>query len=296
MKPTIIIDAGHGGCSLRKKGNVIVSPSFHQISVIEKCMRREMRDRDGRLMGKTGHGLSEEQLFESIYNLKDPPMVLKGRRDNTIVAVTEVQDDKGRNIIIALNIGKKNAFKEVISISSIYGRDEFANYIEKNISEGNLLAANKEKADNMLRSIGKWYPEENTFISYDSTIAYTMENVKYFDGKLKGEEKQKESIVPTRRQIDYAQKIGQILNIRLPEEYSKAAYRKFISMNQERYHQLRPTVMRRYTEEQIEKAKSVDILEYARSQGMDLKREGQDYRAKAYPGGFIITPSITHLN
>lgn len=35
----------------------------------------------------------------------------------------------------------------------------------------------------MLRSIGKWYPEENTFISNDSTIVCTMENVKRFDGK-----------------------------------------------------------------------------------------------------------------
>lgn len=33
MEPTIIIDAGHGGCYLRKKGNVIVLPSFHQVNI-----------------------------------------------------------------------------------------------------------------------------------------------------------------------------------------------------------------------------------------------------------------------
>lgn len=80
-------------------------------------------------------------------------------------------------------------------------------------------------------------------------------------------------IVPTKRQIDYAKEIGQTLNIRLPEEYSKAAYREFISVNRERYHQLKPVITRHYTEEQIERARNVDILEYARSQGMELKRE-----------------------
>ena len=40
-----------------------------------------------------------------------------------------------------------------------------AYFIETNKENGNLLAANKEKADGLLHSIGKSYPKENTFIS-----------------------------------------------------------------------------------------------------------------------------------
>ena len=40
------------------------------------------------------------------------------------------------------------------------------------------FAVNKEKANKMLRSIRKWYPKENTFISFDNTIAYTTNNDK----------------------------------------------------------------------------------------------------------------------
>lgn len=36
---------------------------------------------------------------------------------------------------------------------------------------------NKEKTDKMLHSIGVDFPEENTFISFDNSIAYAMANV-----------------------------------------------------------------------------------------------------------------------
>ena len=40
-------------------------------------------------------------------------------------------------------------------------------FVGDNIEKGNLLAANKKKADGLLRSIGKSYPKENTFISFN---------------------------------------------------------------------------------------------------------------------------------
>lgn len=48
---------------------------------------------------------------------------------------------------------------------------------------------------------------------------------------------------------------------------------------------------RRFTEEQIERANRVDILEYARSQGLHLKKQGSSYEVLDYKGGFFITPS-----
>lgn len=57
-------------------------------------------------------------------------------------------------------------FTQVNSIRSMYGRDNLDYFIGENIENGNLLAANKRKAEELLRSIGKSYPEENTFISF----------------------------------------------------------------------------------------------------------------------------------
>lgn len=48
---------------------------------------------------------------------------------------------------------------------------------------------------------------------------------------------------------------------------------------------------RRFTDEQIERANRVDILEYARSQGLHLKKQGGSYEVLDYKGGFYITPA-----
>lgn len=51
-----------------------------------------------------------------------------------------------------------------------------------------------------------------------------------------------------------------------------------------------------YTQEQIDRANAVDIFDYARSQGLEMKREGKDWRVKNYPGGFMITPEKNTWN
>ena len=40
----------------------------------------------------------------------------------------------------------------------------------------------------MLHSIGKKYPEENTFISYDDSVAYALKNIKYPEEKISGKD------------------------------------------------------------------------------------------------------------
>lgn len=47
--------------------------------------------------------------------------------------------------------------------------------------EINYIAANKEKAEQMLQSLGLQLPQEETFISFDNNISYSMANVKYLE-------------------------------------------------------------------------------------------------------------------
>lgn len=147
--------------------------------VIEKCMRPELRDENGKRLKNSGHYLAEEQLAKALENLKEPVMVLKGSLDNTFVAVTDFKDNKDKEIIIAIEINKSRAFGEVNKISSAYGREDFPQYIKDNLNANNIIAINIEKANKMLHSIGVDFPEENTFISFDNSIAYSTANVKY---------------------------------------------------------------------------------------------------------------------
>lgn len=90
---------------------------------------------------------------------------------------------------------------------------------------------------------------------------------------------------PTIKQKEYAAKIAGILNISLPEKETKTAYKEFVNINKEAF-----------SKRKIELANAVNILDYARSQGLELKRDGRDYRVKNYSGGFIITPEKNSWN
>ena len=135
--------------------------------VIDKAMRPEKRDDDGKMIGNTGHGLSESMIVDAIKELDSPIFIFKGRLPGSLLIITKIIDQKNRNIVVAIEFNKQEGFTNVNSIRSIYGRDNLDFYIGDNIESGNLLAANKIKADDMLRSIGKSYPKENTFINFN---------------------------------------------------------------------------------------------------------------------------------
>lgn len=147
--------------------------------VVEKCMRPEMRDENDKLIGKTGHGLTEELLKDTLSSIKTPIMILKGSKDNSAVAVTDLIDNQGRKIIVTVEFNKMGSVGNINSVTSAYGRTDFNEYLERQIERGNMVAINTEKADKLPLSIEKWYLKANTVINFDDSIAYTTANVKY---------------------------------------------------------------------------------------------------------------------
>ncbi|MBQ9359883.1 MAG: hypothetical protein IJT96_02470 [Lachnospiraceae bacterium] len=117
------------------------------------------------MVGNTGHGLTEDLIVDAIMELESPTLIFKGRQDGSLLVITSIVDQKDRNIVVAIEFDRQEGFTNVNSIRSLYGRENLDFFVGENIENGNLLAANKEKADELLRSIGKSYPEENTFIS-----------------------------------------------------------------------------------------------------------------------------------
>lgn len=158
-------------------------------TVIDKCTRPEIRDADGKLTGKTGHGLTENQLYSALMNVKEPVMVLKGNRENSLVVVTEYPDDKSRPIVVSVILDKKSGRTMINGVSSVYGRDKFEEYLERQIQAGNILAFDNKKAEPLLQPIGKWYPKRGEVFSYDATIAYSIESVKHSENISLSEEK-----------------------------------------------------------------------------------------------------------
>lgn len=146
--------------------NVVIAPR-----TIAKCMSEPDEHYHG-------HGLSADVMKQLPSELRNPAMIFKGRHDDSLVLITELKDKENREIMIAVALSEKQGFSEVNRISSAYGRNNMGNYLKAQMEQGNLIAVNKEKADRMLHSVGLQLPLENTFISYDNSITYTMSNVK----------------------------------------------------------------------------------------------------------------------
>lgn len=147
--------------------NVVIAPR-----TIAKCMSEADEHYHG-------HGLSDDIMKQIPLELRNPTMILKGNKDNSLVAITALKDKENREIMIAVSLSERRKRHEVNRVSSIYGRNNMANYLKAQIEQGNLIAANTEKANEMFQSAGLQLPLEETFISFDNSIAYSTANVKY---------------------------------------------------------------------------------------------------------------------
>ena len=187
-------------CGANGKLNLTITKS-----VIDKAMRPEIRDENGRLTGKTGHGLTEQQILDALQNIRNPIMVLQGGHENSLLIITEIQDDQGRNIMIPVDLSKDSATCEVNAIRSTYGRDNLQSFLDKAFADGRVLAVDMKKADEMNLSNGKWYPKAISFICYDNSIAYSLNNVKYPDQeKSLSESDTEQSITPEHTEPELA--------------------------------------------------------------------------------------------
>ena len=125
-----------------------------------------------------GHGLDADTMKQLPAELRNPVMILKGNKENSLVAITQLQDKENRPIMVAVSLSEKKGFHEVNRIASAYGRNNMGNYLDKQLNQGNLIAANQERAEELLNTMGLQLPDEKTFISFDDSIAYTMQGVR----------------------------------------------------------------------------------------------------------------------
>ena len=170
--------------------NVVINPS-----TVRKCMSES----DAYFHG---HGLSAEIIKQLPSELRNPALIFKGSKENSLVAITELKDKENRGIMVAVSLSEKQGFREVNRISSAYGRNNMSNYLKAQMEQGNLIAVNQEKAERMLHSLGLQLPQENTFLSFNDSIAYSTQNVKFPTEKNAAikTEKTSESLLPVLRQ------------------------------------------------------------------------------------------------
>lgn len=149
--------------------NLVISPD-----TITKCMSKKEEVFHG-------HDLSADIMKQIPAQLRNPVMIFEGRWKNTLVIITELKDQENREIMTAVKVNSSEQRHKVNKICSIYGRNNMEQYLKLQLEKGCLIAANIEKANKMLQSAGLRLPLEETFISFNDSIAYSMESVKGFE-------------------------------------------------------------------------------------------------------------------
>jgi len=114
------------------------------------------------------HNLTSDMIKRVYDQIKSPVMILKSDTvDDALVIVTEIKNKNGQSIIVPLHLDKKERFRVVDIITSIYGKKNEEDFLTEQILRDNLLYYEKNKANRLLRSRGLQLPKLNTTISSD---------------------------------------------------------------------------------------------------------------------------------
>lgn len=107
----------------------------------------------------------------------------------------------------------------VNKITSAYGRRAFEIYLSEQLKLNNIIAVNKNKANEMLQSLGLQSPLEESFICYDDSIAYTLDNVNpKKEEKISTQDRNKQiaedlranKLIPTQSLVSKIKKLQQV--------------------------------------------------------------------------------------
>ena len=104
-----------------------------------------------KVSGKHQHGLTIEQIKHLPQAIADPVMLLDSRSDSqSIVVVTDMVDPDNSPVIAVIRMDGSGTYNRVEInanfITSFYGRDRFAGFLDRIIANDGLLYVNKEKA------------------------------------------------------------------------------------------------------------------------------------------------------
>ncbi|MEZ3420595.1 MAG: ssDNA-binding domain-containing protein [Eubacterium sp.] len=130
------------------------------------------------------HDIDIEDLKQLPNQLRNPVMILKGSKPDSLVLITDITDNQDKTIIISLDINKPGFNQSVNKITSMYGKDNIANYLSNQIQSGNLIAQNTEKSQQLLSITGLQSSETTNVIDYTDSICYSADFVKMPDDKI----------------------------------------------------------------------------------------------------------------
>lgn len=155
------------------------------------------------------HSISIDELSKIPSQLNDPILLFKGSVENSFVALTEIKDKIGNDVIVAVHINKKmgrsviNKITSVYSKTDNYGNNKIKNYVTEQIKQGNLLDASTKKASNWFTTSGLQLPHVvQTILDANNSIAQKSEKSTQNSKKILEDDGEQFSYTPQNEKID----------------------------------------------------------------------------------------------
>ncbi|WP_312070360.1 hypothetical protein [Anaerotignum propionicum] len=139
---------------------------------------------DGNIKNIQGHNLGFEAIRQLPEKMKKPVAILKSEtQDGSIVVLTDMIDAYKQPVIVPIRVGKTGFIEFSNVIPSMYGRQGFTEFMEKQKKSGNILYLNKKTDLQKLLNSGLQLPE--SYSNADPMLILAREKGKVKDAELK---------------------------------------------------------------------------------------------------------------
>lgn len=168
MKPNEYIELGETPEILKRFGMIDGEMRMPQSIVPKTAYPAEYRQAlargedisENQIKKIQGHNLGFEAIRELPEKMRNPVAILKSdtQKDNLVV-LTDMVDRAGRPVIVPIRVDKNGTTDFGTIIPSMYGRKDFADFMERQEKKGNILYYDKKRNLQQLPNSGVQFPE-----------------------------------------------------------------------------------------------------------------------------------------
>ena len=135
---------------------------------------------------KHTHGLDIEQIKNLPLDIADPVMILDStsRNDSILLVLSQIDKENCPLIVSVKPNGNGRYNLDIVNsnfITSVYGRENFVDFIERNVDLDNILFYNKEKSQELFRVLRLQFPQGVNNLDSNIIIHKSRNIVKGFD-------------------------------------------------------------------------------------------------------------------
>lgn len=168
----------------------------HGAKKVEMIMYNDVVAKVTGMKGDEAHVIALSEIAKLPSQLNDPILLFKGSVPNSFIALTELVNKQGHDVVVAVHINRMNGRSAITKIASLYSKtndyrvNRIVSFVTNQINSGNLLDASAKKAPMWFSTKGLQLPKVvQTIIDANNSIAQNTDlstvSSKNIDGDLK---------------------------------------------------------------------------------------------------------------